>query len=109
MADISDRWWALTQDEQDVVNVERRERGEKAIPTHRNRIVAGGNVLSFTYKPTPPSGPPPPEPTPEGRLEDLRFFVIEGDANFKSHLSKWMQEVERQIEELRGAPAEGQT
>lgn len=39
--------------------------------------------------------------TPEERLEGLRFFVIEGDDNFKSHLSRWMQEVEQQIEVLR--------
>lgn len=43
------------------------------------------------------------ERTPEERLEDLRFFVVEGDANFKPHLSRWMQEVERQLGALRVA------
>lgn len=101
MADISDRWWALSEEEQDAVNATRRERGEKPIPTHSSRMVGEGNVLSFTYKPTPPSGPPPSvvtEKTPEERLEELRFFVIEGDDNFRSHLGRWMQEVEAQIE-----------
>ena len=46
------------------------------------------------------------ERTPEEQLEDLRFFVIEGEANFKQHLSRWMQEVERQIAELRVADME---
>jgi hypothetical protein len=30
-----ERWLALTQEEQDAENVRRKERGEKAIPTHR--------------------------------------------------------------------------
>jgi hypothetical protein len=46
------------------------------------------------------------ERTPGERLEELRFFVIEGEANFKHHLSEWMQEVERQIEGLRVADLE---
>lgn len=41
--------------------------------------------------------------TPAERLEGLRFFVVEGDDNFKHHLSAWMVEVERQLEALRVA------
>jgi hypothetical protein len=48
------------------------------------------------------------ERTPAEILEDLRFFVVEGDANFKSHLSRWMQEVERQLEDLRVADLNAQ-
>jgi len=38
---------------------------------------------------------------PEERLEWLRFCVREGDDNFKSSLTAWMQEVEAQIVALR--------
>ena len=39
MSDITDRWWALSQEEQDALNEQRRELGEKTIPTHRHRQV----------------------------------------------------------------------
>lgn len=35
----SERWWALSQDEQDAENRARVESGQKTIPTHRHRQV----------------------------------------------------------------------
>jgi hypothetical protein len=41
------------------------------------------------------------QPTPEERLEKLRFFTMEGEVPLPKSLGDWMQEVERQITALR--------
>jgi hypothetical protein len=60
------------------------------------------------------TGPPAKQgdslPTPEERLEKLRFFTVEGEVPLPKSLGDWMQEVEAQIAALRrrlnGLPAE---
>lgn len=52
-----ERWLALTQDEQDAVNEQKKARGEKPIPTHREwpRV---GRMRSVAATFTKPDGSP---------------------------------------------------
>lgn len=44
---MTPKWWALSQNDQDAVNEQRRERGESLIPTHRNRQILQSAPIRF--------------------------------------------------------------